>query len=188
MEHVLGSPPWPDVKEVNDTFFMSMKDEVEPTELRRIEDTYDAQVLTLDRELAQIFEALEGRGLLDHAAIVVMADHGEEFKEHGLISHGNTLFNEVTHVPLVVVPPWHRSRRDVWRVASVIDVAPTVLELAGADRPAPFEGQSLRAELGDASWGGTVLRWLRTPWSQDAGTAMSELPRSIITPYLKALT
>ena len=183
MEHVLGSPPWPDVKEVNDTFFMSMKDPVEPRALQRIEDTYDAQLLTLDRQLAQFFAALEGRGLLEHAAIVVMADHGEEFKEHGLISHGNTLFNEVTHVPLVVVPPWHRSRRDVWRVASVIDVAPTVLELAGADRPAPFEGQSLRAELGDASWGGTVLRWLRTPRSRDAGAALSELPHSIVTPY-----
>ena len=183
MEHVLGSPPWPDVKEVNDTFLLSMKEPVEPRALRQIEDTYDAQVLTLDRQLAQFFEALESRGLLEHAAIVVTADHGEEFKEHGLISHGNTLFNEVTHVPLVVVPPWRRSRRDVSRVASVIDVAPTVLELAGADRPAPFEGQSLRAELGDASWGATVLRWLRTPRSRDAGTALSELPRSIVTPY-----
>jgi uncharacterized sulfatase len=156
---------------------------VEPHALRQIEDTYDAQVLTLDRQVAQFFETLESRGLLEHAAIVVTADHGEEFKDHGLISHGNTLFNEVTHVPLVVVPPWRRSRRDVSRVASVIDVAPTVLELAGADRPPSFEGRSLRAELGDASWVGTVLRWLRTPWSQDAGAALSELPRSIVTPY-----
>ena len=183
MKHVLGSPPWPDVKEVNDTFFMSMKDPVEPRALRSIEDTYDAQVLTLDRQLAQFFEALEGRGLLEHAAIVVTADHGEEFKEHGLMSHGNTLFNEVTHVPLVVVPPWRRSRADVSRVASLIDVAPTVLELAGVDRPASFEGQSLRAELGDARWVDTVRRWLRTPWSRDAGAALSELPRSIVTPY-----
>jgi arylsulfatase len=183
MKHVLGSPPWHDVKEVNDTFFMSMKGPVERRALQSIEDTYDAQVLTLDRQLAQFFETLESRGLLEHAAIVVTADHGEEFKEHGLMSHGNTLFNEVTHVPLVVVPPWRSSRRDVWRVASVIDVAPTVLELAGVDRPVSFEGHSLRAELGDARWRDTVLRRLRTPWSPDAGAALSELPQSIATPY-----
>src|SRR5262249_50036996 len=52
MEHVLGRGTAYDVKEVNDAFFMGMKDPVEAPELRRIEDTYDAQVLTLDRELA----------------------------------------------------------------------------------------------------------------------------------------
>ena len=74
----------------------------------------------------------------------VTSDHGEEFGEHGSTRHGKTLYQELLHIPGILKLPGsaHAGRR-VDAVASNIDVAPTLLELAGAEIPAAFQGRSL---------------------------------------------
>jgi arylsulfatase A-like enzyme len=109
------------------------------TELRRL---YDAEVAAVDDELAALFAALETRGFLRNAVVVVTADHGEEFGEHGGLNHGRTLYGELLHVPLVMTAPGGE-RGVVDLPVSLLDVGPTVLELVGLERPDAFEGQSL---------------------------------------------
>ena len=76
--------------------------------LRDLQDVYDAEVLSLDTGCAPCSQRSHRAGLLDNAIVVVTSDHGEEFKEHGLIGHEKTLFGEVTRVPLLIALPGSR--------------------------------------------------------------------------------
>jgi len=108
-------------------------------------DRYDQNIRYLDDQLARLLEAV-GPG----ATVVVFSDHGEEFWEHGGVEHGHGFFEELLRVPLLVrdarLPPG-RHRVPV----SLLDVAPTLLELVGLE-PAGLDGRSLVAlARGDAS-------------------------------------
>jgi arylsulfatase len=110
-------------------------------ERRRIRALYRDDVDTVDRELIALLDYLDARGLRGRTAILLTADHGEEFWDHGGLEHGRTLFEEVVRIPLVVAPPGRRPEtRDGF--TTVLDVAPTLLALAGAD-PRPFAGMDV---------------------------------------------
>ncbi len=99
-------------------------------------DRYDGEIAFTDRHLGRVLEALEQRD--ERPIVVVTADHGEEFQDHGDYEHGHTLYRELVRVPLIVSAPHlpgSRGRR-VPDLVRLVDVAPTVLELAGvpADR------------------------------------------------------
>jgi arylsulfatase A-like enzyme len=115
------------------------------------EDLYDAEVRHLDAGLADLFAQLRRQGLLENAMIVVTADHGEEFFEHGKYGHGQSLYEEVLRVPLLIRTATQDRRFDVHEVVSLIDVAPTLLHGAGISPPSSFEGRSLDLEP-TASW------------------------------------
>ncbi|MBA2663915.1 MAG: sulfatase [Bradymonadaceae bacterium] len=105
-------------------------------------NSYDSEIAYTDSYIAKIVAKLKAEGLYDDAIFVITSDHGEAFNEHGHYFHGNTLYNEVIKVPLIVrVPGWF-SRR-VEGPVSIIDIAPTLLDLFKATIPAEFEGVSL---------------------------------------------
>ena len=143
LRRVLGGRKKPDLAEVNLFAFMGNDVPMEQRLLRDLQDVYDAEVLSLDRELRRLFKALETRGLLENAIVVVTSDHGEEFKEHGLIGHEKTLYGEVLHIPLLIALPGSSRRTDVAEVVSLVDLAPTLLDRIGRPVPASFEGRSL---------------------------------------------
>ena len=66
---------------------------------------YDGAIASLDAQLGQLFDELARRGSLDGTIVVVTSDHGEEFAEHGFMSHGNGLHFPALHVPLMVYAP-----------------------------------------------------------------------------------
>jgi arylsulfatase A-like enzyme len=106
---------------------------------------YDAGIAFLDEQLERVFSELERRGLGDRTLVIVTSDHGEQFGEHGLPEHGNSLYLFVLHVPLVVIYP--RTVPPGIRVAmpvSLRDVPATVIDLVGIRRSSPFPGASLR--------------------------------------------
>lgn len=115
-------------------------------------DAYDDCLAYLDGQIGRLLDELDRRGLRDDTMIVVTADHGESFGEHGLAGHGVSLYRAETHIPLIVVAPG-KAPRDlaVDRPVSLRDVAPTVLDLLG-DGVGPFPGHSLatawRSEVG----------------------------------------
>jgi arylsulfatase A-like enzyme len=119
-------------------------------------DLYDNELAYNDRELGRVVQALKRLSLYDNTLIVVTADHGEEFGEHGTFRHGRSLYDSLLHVPLILkLPRSRQSGRRVGALASNVDIAPTLLDLAGL-APAPgFRGVSLRAALDD---GRTALR------------------------------
>jgi len=118
-----------------------------PSEVALLGALYDAEVAAADAEIGALLERLTALGFLDHAVIVVTADHGEEFAEHGRMLHGSTLYNEAIRVPLIVAGAGVAAGRVAAQPVSLIDVAPTLTALAGAPPAARFVGTSFGAAL-----------------------------------------
>ncbi|MFN8545155.1 MAG: sulfatase [Candidatus Binatia bacterium] len=116
----------------------------EPSAMDMARDLYDAELLGLDDAIRDLVAGLERRGLLDTAVVVFTADHGEEFFEHGKYGHGVNLYNDTLRVPLVLLTPGQADARDVRDTVSLVDVAPTLVALAGGPTEPSFEGRSLR--------------------------------------------
>lgn len=111
---------------------------------QRVLDLYGGEIRSVDAAIGELLEGLEGiRGSRD-TIHVVTSDHGESFREHGTTEHGWNLYPEVYEIPLVFHAP-SRLPSGVRIEAQVrgIDVAPTLLSLAGIDAPASFEGEPL---------------------------------------------
>ena len=101
-------------------------------EIEREVNTYDGAIAYLDEELNNLMLALQSRGVLDNTIVIVTSDHGEQFGEHGLFLHGNSLYRPLLHVPLVMrYPPAIPAGRRVGAFVSLRDLSATILELAG---------------------------------------------------------
>lgn len=127
--------------------------------------TYDASVNYADAAVGQLLTALRQRKLLDPAAIVVAGNHGEGLGAHGEDTHGVFLYDETIRVPLLVKLPGNQmaGKRVPARVR-LLDIAPTILEIAGAPVPPQMQGQSL-------------LRIARNPNTDQAVYSRTDYPR-----------
>jgi hypothetical protein len=105
-------------------------------------DGYVAELGLVDAEIARLRQALEATHRFERSTIVVMADHGEGFGEHGLWFHAASLYDELLRVPLLVHVP-HARPRNVSDRVSLVDVGPTILDLMGVPTPSRYMGQSL---------------------------------------------
>lgn len=97
---------------------------------------YDAAIRRLDGKLRTILKSLRQLDVHNETAIFVTADHGEEFLDHGSIGHGHTLYEELTHVPLIASVPDRGGGVRIDEPVSHVDVVPTLLALAGIESPA----------------------------------------------------
>jgi arylsulfatase A-like enzyme len=122
-------------------------DELTDEQVGLLASLYDGVVAVLDAELRELFAALEQRGFLEHAIVVVTSDHGEEFREHGRLMHGLSLFESGVRVPLLMSGAGIESGVRVAQPVSLLDVAPTLLALLGVGPPEGLEGRSLAAAL-----------------------------------------
>jgi len=117
---------------------------VTPDECRVLRDWYTEEVTYLDRHLGRLFDAIGSMGRMDETLVIVTADHGEEFGEHGRFGHPWALYDELLHVPLVVKLPGAAHRGRVVRSAvGLIQVLPTILEVAGIRAMERMDGKSL---------------------------------------------
>ncbi len=109
---------------------------MDPAELERLIDQYDAAIAHSDTLVGEIYDDLERLGLLTNTVFVVTADHGEEFYEHRNWRHGNQLYDEVVRVPLLMrIPGLPAGRRS--DPAMLVDLFPTllkVLEIEGVEK------------------------------------------------------
>jgi arylsulfatase A-like enzyme len=105
-------------------------------------DVYDGEVRYTDDHVGRVLAHLAELGLAEGTLVVLLADHGEEFEDHGGSGHGHSLHTEVVRVPLVLRAPGIAPRR-VPELARQVDVLPTVLELVGLSTPPGLAGHSL---------------------------------------------
>ena len=139
----------------------------------RLGDLYDECLAGLDAELGRFLGDLRDRGLLAGTWVVITADHGEHFGEHGHFGHGSSLYNELTHVPMILVPPLGTGRsaddpyaslrgRRVGVPVSLRDLPRTMTGLLLPGAPDPFPGHSL-------------VRYWRTDRTEPPDPVLSEL-------------
>ncbi|MDH3745110.1 MAG: sulfatase [Acidobacteriota bacterium] len=122
---------------------------LDPTDRQRIAGYYDRAVAYVDGELGRLFGVMRDSGRDRPLVAAVTSDHGEEFWDHGHFEHGHDYYREVTRIPLIL---WSPGRVPSGRVGAqpvgLVDVAPTLLDLAGleaARAETPDEGESLVA-------------------------------------------
>ena len=113
-------------------------------DLDQIIDLYDGCVAQFDDEVGRMVWHLERCGLLDDTIVVIYSDHGMEFFEHDTWGQGNSVFGDASaRVPLVIVDPRLPGRGATTEVIRNIDLAPTLLELAGVPVPKTTDGESV---------------------------------------------
>jgi hypothetical protein len=105
-------------------------------------DRYDAEIAFSDRGIGRVLDSLQKLGLASTTVVAITADHGEEFGEHGVRFHSLSLYNQAIRIPLIIhAPDCHP--RVIEQPVSLIDLAPTVLELAGVNAQSGIHGRSL---------------------------------------------
>jgi len=112
------------------------------------EDLYDGELAFTDKHIGRLLDELARLPGADRTIITVTSDHGDGFNEHGFINHGNALYRELLHVPLIVYVP-NIEPRTVPGAVSPLDLVPTLVDLCGLSPPrgAEFEGESLVPQL-----------------------------------------
>lgn len=106
-------------------------------------DMYDAEIAWVDDRLGYLFGKLRNMGLAESTIIVVTADHGEEFLEHGYVGHGRTFYQETVWVPLILSGPGVPEEELITSATGQYDILPTVLKLCGIEIPEGVEGYSI---------------------------------------------
>jgi choline-sulfatase len=119
---------------------------------KRPRDLYDEEVFYTDLWIGKLLDWIDAQPWAARTAIIVTADHGEAFGEHGITRHAHEVWEELVHVPLFVHVPG-LAPRVVSTPRGHADVAPTVLELLGAAPIATLHGTSLVSELRGATPG-----------------------------------
>jgi len=113
-------------------------------DLNHITALYDGEIAYTDSQLGRLFAKLEETRLIDDTLVIITSDHGEEFLEHGSFGHGETLYEEMLRVPLIIhFPKGKYVGRRVDVEVSTIDIAPTILAFLNLS-PLPGEqGENL---------------------------------------------
>jgi arylsulfatase A-like enzyme len=112
-------------------------------DMRHLSELYDAGIRQMDTELGRLFAALRHEDLYDQTLLVVTSDHGEEFGDHERVDHFITQYQEMLHVPLILRGPGVPAGMRIQTPVSSVDLAPTLLAMAGAERPADLDGLDL---------------------------------------------
>jgi arylsulfatase A-like enzyme len=152
--------------------------------VEHLKNLYRQSLAFLDACIGRLLACLHSHYLPEDTTIVLLADHGEAFYEHGRWQHGAVydFHEEILRVPLVVHQPGQVERREVTQMVQLIDVAPTVLEMLGLPVHPGMEGSSLLpiinreplkesrtaiAEMVDLSWYAAAVRTERYKYIYD---------------------
>ena len=148
------------LREVSDTHFglfrmlgshfrTGMGWDVDERTLGTLRTLYDGTVRQVDESIRRLRATLDAEGVADETAIVVAGDHGEEFLDHGHLSHYPKLYRELIDVPLFVYHPDGQSGT-VHQPVGLDTIPPTVCDLLGVDPAGAWEGESLAPALDGA--------------------------------------
>ncbi len=132
-----------------DLFYKFGKEELPATVENRnaLHTLYGGEVAEADNLVADIVRSLKETGQLDNTILLITSDHGQSLGEHGEVGHGGLVTEEVLRVPLIIHGPGVRKGHRVSSRVSLIDLFPTILELAGAEPPPGCSGRSLVSAL-----------------------------------------
>ena len=137
--------PWPGTETgpgLQPRRIVRRKIELTPTLVAGLVDRYDAEILEVDAAIDELVGQLDKRGLIEDTLIVVTSDHGEEFGDHGRLTHGRSLYQEVIRVPFLLWARGHQLSLPAETKFHHIDALPTLLEALGQEIPGELMGTS----------------------------------------------
>lgn len=113
----------------------------------RIEALYENEIAFNDHYFGELIKTLKAEGIYDETLIIVSADHGDEFWEHGSCGHGHSLYQELVSVPLVIRWPSSLSPRRFEAGADGVDLLPTLASIMGKPLKDKLQGRDLVSQL-----------------------------------------
>ncbi len=127
---------------------ITLNREITDEERRHLLSQYDGGIAYEDFHIGRLISVLKETGLYDNSLIIVTSDHGEAFGERNFMQHGNSVYQNEVHVPLIIKYPGGDNARVVEEYVSGVDIMPTVLDVLGYEIPPGLQGVSLlRPEL-----------------------------------------
>jgi arylsulfatase A-like enzyme/Tfp pilus assembly protein PilF len=116
----------------------------EPFKTQYADRPYDGEIAVSDADIGAFIDSLKKNGIYDRATIVFMSDHGEGLGDHGEDQHGIFLYREAIHVPLMLkLPDAELAGTRVQTPVQLLDILPTIADIAGFDVPPAAKGTSL---------------------------------------------
>jgi arylsulfatase A-like enzyme len=122
---------------------LKLQRKVDPDVARCLAAQYDGGIAYLDSQLGELFTELKRLDLYEQSLLIVTSDHGEAFGRRNLLSHGVSVYQDQVHVPLIIRYPGQRTCAVVDDYVSLVDLMPTVLDVAGQPAPDGLAGTSL---------------------------------------------
>lgn len=123
---------------------LAPEDAFSPEELEFMLALYDGCIRYADDQVAKFFSYLRELGVYDKSLVIVLSDHGEEFLDHGRLVHARGGYNEVARIPLLIKLPGGRfGGLRISKLANLVDVLPTILDVLGLERLPQAQGKSL---------------------------------------------
>ena len=115
-----------------------------PEDKAAIIELYDGEIAYTDVYFGQLLDTFDALGLRENSVVILSADHGDEFWEHGGYQHGHSLYDELIRIPLIVRGPGVLSQpgRRITADVQHVDLLPTLAEIAGANVPPEARGRS----------------------------------------------
>ncbi|MBN3038339.1 MAG: sulfatase [Candidatus Omnitrophica bacterium] len=126
------------------------------------EQEYDQKIKYVDMHVGYLLDYLKKLDKLQETLVVFTADHGEAFNEHGHPKHGWCLYDEVLKVPLILYSQSRLSAGEVANQVRSIDIAPTILDMAGLPIPLKWEGKSLLGHINGKTKDDLVVKVIST--------------------------
>ena len=112
--------------------FLRRKVNISKKEWEAVASLYDSELAYLDYRMGEFIGFLEKQGIFDDTFLIITSDHGEYFGEHGLAGHVLSLYDEIIHVPLIMVyPDVIPGRTRISHIVSTLDIFSTVMDIAG---------------------------------------------------------
>ena len=118
------------------------RDVSDPGKVALLKKLYDAHVREADECVERFFSILKKLDLLENTTVILTADHGDEFNEHGSLSHDSTMYSELVNIPLVVYDADFDGMTACPSVVSNVDIPPTIAHLGGGECPGVWKGRS----------------------------------------------
>ena len=135
---------WQDLAVMNGRSHYKRDGAITAAQQRRFMSLYKASLRYLDGHIGRLVDRLARLGCDDNTILIIAADHGEEFLDHGRWGHWESnLFDEILRVPLVIRIPDRRQAQSIRRQVRLLDLMPTVLDLCGCSVPPDLMGSSL---------------------------------------------
>ena len=116
---------------------------ISESELKQTIELYDAEIRYVDDSVAMFLDEVEKLGLLANTLIILTADHGDEFLEHGDTFHVQKLYDELLRVPLIFYAPEPDKNKVIDDLVSLLDLSPTILDILDIEKPKKWLGESL---------------------------------------------
>jgi arylsulfatase A-like enzyme len=154
----------------------------DPQALSNLIALYDSEINYVDSYLGKLIRKF---GLNKNTLIIITADHGEGFLDHSQLGHGNNLYHETIHIPLIIKLPYSSKKEIVDKQVNLIDIMPTILHILNIDPPEQTLGKSILKKEGLSLWLKKMLLINGAPDSTFSELDTKHILKTIMTPKWK---